>query len=845
MKIRPNIGPDCFNAANIASREKLTKDEINSAFQRVFDYKESLRRSGDISDMGEKLRTFAEKEAERTKIAGAMQRRHAALNILVRDRLDQTIDGHIKAGLRPDASIRALLEGTSAGVENARNSAYALRLAYEAKWIGGLKAEITRDRPQVWGMLHDEQFDRHVTREMAELKEGGKPGVTGNKDAQYVAKVFASYAELSRTKLNALGASIGKLEGWSGSQTHDDIKMIGAGKEAWVNATLSKLDIARTFPDVTSADEARELMRGIYDTIISGGDNKVSAKEKGQRVNPANLAKSLGKSRILHFKDADAALAYRDQFGYGTTVSGMISHLRRASQIASMMETFGPNPEVMVGSLVDATKRKIWNDPKLTDAAKQKMEKGLDADAGRIRQALDIATGLASRPVSAMGAKISADIRGAQSMAKLGGALLSSIGDPISSAIAAQFRGTGFLKGLVQQIDGLRIGKTNAQLNEIAELLGEGFDGDIGHIASAAAAVDGPIGYTARMQETFFKLNGLTGWTDRNRAVAARVISAEMGMRSKVGFDKLPPAYKHVLGLHGIDAAKWEVIRKAQFREVNGKTYVTPDRLRDLPDEAVAGLGNDAAKVRDDLEMTLHRFFADETSYGMIETDARSRRTATLGYRPGTYGGEAIRFMMQFKGYPIAFAQRVGGRAIFGYRKGAKFEQAAHIGTILAGMTIAGYMAMTLKDLAKGYWPPRDPTDKDTIMAALAQGGAAGIYGDYLFAQVSRFGTDVLETSAGPTISTVSQLIGMGLRARQAGLSSEEEFKFAELVTLAIGNTPYANLFYVRPALDYLFLNSLREATSPGYMRRQETRRKKDYGQEKSDALPDSLRPFN
>lgn len=856
MKIRPNIGPDCFAAANVASREKLTADEINAAFQRVFDYKEKLRASGDITDMADKLRTFAEKEAERTKIAGAMQRRHAALNILVRDRLDQTVTAHIKAGLKPNNAILALMEGTSSGVENARNSAYALRLGYEAKWIGGLKAEISRDRPQVWGMLHDEQFDIHVEREMAELREGGKPGITGNKDAQYVAKVFASYAELSRTKLNKLGASIGKLDGWTGAQTHDDIKMIAAGKDAWVNGTLTKLDIDRTFPDVTSADEARDILRGIYDTIISGGDNKVSAVEKGQRVNPANLAKSLGKSRVLHFKDAQASRSYRQEFGFGTTVSGIISHLRRSSQLAAMMETFGPNPEVMIGSIVDATSRKIWNDPKLSDTKKQKLTSGLSADSGRIKQALDIATGLASRPEHATAAKISADIRGGMSMSKLGAALLSSFGDPVTSAIAAQFRGTGFLKGLVQQIDGLRIGKSNAQLNEIADLLGEGFDGDIGHIASAAAAVDGPIGYTASMQETFFKLNGLTGWTDRNRAVAGRIISAEMGMRAKVAFDKLPDAYRHVLGLHGIDAAKWEAIRKAQFREVNGKTYVTPDRIRDLPDDAVAGLGRDAATAREDLEMALHRFFADETSYGIIETDARSRRTTTLGYRPGTYGGETVRFMMQFKGYPIAFAQRVGGRAAFGFRKGAGAQQAAHIGTIIAGLTMAGYMSMTLKDLAKGYWPPRDPTDPKTWAAAFVQGGAAGIYGDYLFAQVSRFGNNLLETTIGPTIGTGFQIGELILKARNAALSEDEQVRTADWLTLVTQNTPYANLFYVRPAIDYLLLNSLREATSPGYMRRQESRRKTEYGQTSGNPIerglnavgvdaPKYLKPFN
>ena len=192
MKIRTNIGPDCFNAANIASREKLTKDEINDAFQRVFDYKEKLRASGDITDMADKLRTFAEKEAERTKIAGALQRRHAALNILVRDRLDQTIAAHIKAGLSPKKAILAILEGTSKGIDNARNSVGALNLAYEGKYLGGMFAEMQANRPHLIDALRDPKMDADIMREMAEIKEGGKPGITGNKDAQYASKVFVS-----------------------------------------------------------------------------------------------------------------------------------------------------------------------------------------------------------------------------------------------------------------------------------------------------------------------------------------------------------------------------------------------------------------------------------------------------------------------------------------------------------------------------------------------------------------------------------------------------------------------------------------------------------------------------
>jgi hypothetical protein len=150
---------------------------------------------------------------------------------------------------------------------------------------------------------------------------------------------------------------------------------------------------------------------------------------------------------------------------------------------------------------------------------------------------------------------------------------------------------------------------------------------------------------------------------------------------------------------------------------------------------------------------------------------------------------------------------------------------------------------MTIKDLIKGNWPPRDLSDPGTWAAAFIQGGAAGIYGDFLFGRVNRFGGDVLETVVGPTAGTASQLIEMAQRARTAGLSSDEEFKFGELLTVATGNTPFANLFYVKPALDFLFMNSLREAASPGYLRRNEGRRKKEYGQ--TSVFPAPLTPFN
>lgn len=857
----------CFDAANAASGGKLTKEEIEAAFQKAADYKERLQRTGDVDNIDTKLRSFAEREAERTKIAAAMQRRHAALNILVRDRLDAQIESYRAEGMTPQKSLLAILEGTQKGVQEGRVSAAAAVEGFEGRYSGGMMAELQEQVPHFQRLLNDEVMDAAIAREMSEIKEGGKPGITGNRDAKIIADIFSKYAEMARTDLNKRGASIGKLDGWFGSQSHDDMKMIEAGKDAWISSVKPRLDLDKTFPDVANEAEVDKILGDTFDTIITGLPNKKTAAEKGQRVNPANLAKSLGKSRVLHFKDVNSALDYQKEFGYGNVFSGMAAHLRRSAKLAGVMQTLGPNPEVMFDAITASIARKI-KEGDLPNAVKNKQIKKLNTEAGSMRHALDVATGLISRPVNVTGAKISGDIRAAQSMSKLGFAIASSLGDTITSAAASQFRGSGFMRGLVTQLDGVRRGRSKGELEQISSLLGEGFDGIIGHIVSPHASQDGPVGKLSKMQESFFKWTALTWWTDVNRAVAARTIAAEMGMHSAKDFDTLYPAYKHVLGLHGIDKADWNAIRQGNFREVNGKTYVTPDRIRLLDDAAIEPLAKgriDAAyksskideakspEVRDKrtaafekrkaeliddartaLELKVLSFVRDETSYGVIVPDARSRRTTTWGTRPGTLAGEAIRFAMQFKGFPIAFSQRVGARALFGARKDASFlEKSGHIGTLIGGLTMAGYMSLVLKDLQKGYWPPRDPTDPKTWGAAFVQGGAAGIYGDYLFSRVNRFGGGITQTALGPTFGTAGDLADLLLKARDATVSSDpkDDIKAADFLTFALQNTPFINVSYVRPALDFLALNALREAATPGYLRKIDAKRKADYNQ--------------
>lgn len=149
---------------------------MEAAFQRVVDHKAKLQASGDITNMAEKLRRFADAEVERTRVAAALQKRHAALNILIRDRLDQTVQGFISAGMTPRAALLAVIEGTQRGIEGGRNSVAALNLAYEARYMGAMLSEIQANRRHLVDALRDPRMDADVLARDGRAQAGREAG---------------------------------------------------------------------------------------------------------------------------------------------------------------------------------------------------------------------------------------------------------------------------------------------------------------------------------------------------------------------------------------------------------------------------------------------------------------------------------------------------------------------------------------------------------------------------------------------------------------------------------------------------------------------------------------------
>jgi hypothetical protein len=426
-------------------------------------------------------------------------------------------------------------------------------------------------------------------------------------------------------------------------------------------------------------------------------------------------------------------------------------------------------------------------------------------------------------------------VRAFQSMAKLGASTVSSITDVATAASELRWQGENLgtaYTGLLAEAIG---GRSGAEQRALAAEIGVGLEGVLGDVAGRFNGGDGVPGTASKLMRLYFKLNGLTFWTDAVKTGAGRMMAWRAAQHAGSRWERLDPRFRDAITMYGMTPEKWDVIRQAKTRQADAREYLTAQGVRDLPDAAFAklGAGSPAAaqKLRDELATTLQAFYSDRVDYAVVTPGARENAILHQGTARGTWMGESLRFVMQFKAFPVAFATKVLGRDLNGYgltegllRGKGDLMGLAHT---IAATTVLGMVALQAKEVLKGR-SPRDPFgDKwaQTWMAAFTQGGGLGIYGDFLFGQANRFGGGLLESLAGPTIGSISDAKDIWDRIRTG------EDPSAQAIRFATANTPYINLPYTKIALDYLVLYNLQEMASPGYLHRMEQRLKKDNDQ--------------
>jgi hypothetical protein len=826
---------DTIQAAAKAAGRELNEEEMVELVGDLQARIKQLQATDGMLGLEDAAMRAADEMGNEVKLAAAIEKRNALLNARRRAELV----GYIRSTWsdRPDLGLESFLVGTNVARPGARRSVAAEQKQLSQAYIAGFLHDI--DAEGLRPFLTKGDLDADIADALWRMGMD-KPLDGLSKEAQGIAKIMQKYQETARIDANRAGAFIRKLPGYVVRQSHDPYKLQRAGFKQWRDEILPLLD-ERTFEAGSDVDG---FLLATYNGLVSGVHLKVSTGQPNGFKGPRNLAKKVSAERVLHFKDGLAWNEYNKVYGTGSLREAFLGGMDRSGESTGMMRRLGTNPEGNWNAALDELQLDLKNDP-------EGLRKFQQDRNGLLKTRFSEIDGTSRMAVNHVGARVAANLRAWQSMAKLGGAVISAVTDLPVAASEMRYQGKGMLSSMGTLIGGMVQGKKPAEQREILSTLGIFFDSVRGEVVSKFSADDTLGGQMSKWQQRFFKMNGLTWWTDTMRSTAALMMSHHLAYNRTLGWDKMNPDLQRTLELFEIDAGKWDLLRSTPAKEADGREYMTTQGIDNIPEAELSAYltnkgrtANAAAigELREELRGSLRSYITDRASYAVIEPDARTRAIMRRGHQPGTVAGELLRFIWQFKAFPVAVLQKSIGRELYGrgYKPsayganvGRELMQSMRSGNgeklgfaqLILWTTLFGYGAMALKDIVKGR-EPRPADDPKTWVAAMLQGGALGLYGDFLFGEANRFGGGLTQSLSGPTLGLIDGGYDLLTRVRDGDDAA------AAAVRFGIQNTPFANLFYTRAALDYLVLHSLQEALNPGALRRMERRIEQENAQQ-------------
>ena len=836
---------DCLDEIARAA-PNLNLDEVEVLVSKLQERARVIKAQDQQADFDDAIQRALNELSNELDLAAKIEKRNLVKNIIIRNKITDYIDTNFSSN--PFEGLKALLVGSNQIKPGARLSIDAQGKAMTEEFFGMVQHRLQEE--DLLTLYNTGALDREIAREMWEIgRAEGRPGISGSRDAQRIAKILHDFEDGVVNRQNRAGAWIKKRPGYIVRQSHDRFKLRRAGYEAWRDYVLPRLDATLTFKELPP-DKVEEMLRGMYDGITSGIHFRSVAEQHADEFlgfkGPANLASRLSEERVIHFQSADDWFDYNERFGTSTFREAYAFGMDRAARNIALMEGLGTNPNAMLDDILNTLRTKHRDNAKQIDKLKSKQIESWMAE-------LDGSVHVVGNPSAAL---VSSVARAIQNMAKLGMATVSALTDVPLVASELRFQGHNLLEGYGVALGAVGRGRGNTQQRQTLRLIGVGMDGIRGSVLSRFAATDSLPGRMAKLQNKFFKWNLLSWWTDAHKNGVGLMMANHMATMRNTAFDGLEPDLQRLLSLYDISDLEWYMIRKTGMRQMDGRDYFTPDLARNIPDDVLDTYINikvnkapgskvisaQRERFRDQLETKMRSFYVDRAEFAVPTPGAREFALMRWGTQSGTVLGDALRFIMQFKAFPITVLTRplsrdIHARGAESIRKGLFRGQGDMLGlthTIMA-MTAMGYVAMSAKDMARGR-TPRDATDPETWMAAAAQGGGFGIYGDFMFGQFNRFGRSFTSSAVGPTFGQADDLVEIYTRFRQGDDAT------AQAVRLGINNTPFLNLFYTRMALDYMFLYQIQESLNPGYLGRLQRRIEQNQGQEfmfpPSQAIP-------
>ncbi|QKJ88010.1 hypothetical protein PMPD1_3077 [Paramixta manurensis] len=832
----------CEQVVNNAAGRELSEAEMESLISGMDNTVKRIRAENEGISLEDAALRAANELGNEEKLARVIEARNKAINTRIAAQRLMFIRDSFPDN--QDIGLSAILVGRNEARTGSRASVSNEQFQLRSKYLSGLNHDL--DREGLVKFLASGSNDAEVADAMWRIgKNQPTEGMT--KESVRIAEIITKWQESARMDANRAGAWIRKVPGYIARQGHDMMKIRAAGFDAWRNAILPKLDPV-TFDGVSDKDA---FLRNIYDGLASGVHLSSEKPDwmKGFKGSQ-NTAKKASQERVLHFADGLSWHAYNKEFGVGSLREAIFGGLESSARNTGLMRILGTNPENMLNYLADTIERDLKGNERALRAFSDKRRSSIKNEIKEV-------TGQTNIPGSTSLARFGSVTRAVDSTIKLGGAMISSFNDLASNAMELRYQGMNYGQALTESIQGRLKRFSSAEQKQILSSLGVYADSMRDEILQRFSGDVTLPGKVSRLQRQFFKLNGLNWWTDASRNTTATMISHWLADNAGSPHATLNGDLKRALDLHGIGEAEWNIYRQMDLKGSEGRKFMTPDGIDSIPDDVIGKYVSDrnisvnekSLKAgREQLADKLRGYVLDRVMVAMTEPGARTRALMKQGTQPGTVEGELMRFIGQYKSFTASFMQQALGREVFGrgytpaklgesrwgsvqnalFRSG-KGEMVG-LAQLFLWMTTFGYLSMQTKLMLKGQTPR--PADAKTFLAAAAQGGGLGIFGDFLFGEANRFGNGPITSLAGPVAGNLDDIVTLYQKSVRGDVKAGDAFRFT------VDHTPFINLYWARPIMNYLILNQLQESMSPGSLHRYEQNVRKN--QENDFLIPPS-----
>ncbi|OGO18253.1 MAG: hypothetical protein A2Z02_07300 [Chloroflexi bacterium RBG_16_48_7] len=503
----------------------------------------------------------------------------------------------------------------------------------------------------------------------------------------------------------------------------------------------------------------------------------------------------------------------------------------------ALLDTFGPNP-------VTGFKTAL-----ATAATLDSVRPGAMIKEGvwNAQAYFDEIAGVSKVPVSERGDLFASAMQGLRHWmvaTKMGSVLLSQVNDISTYATIAASDGLGI--GKAMRFAASALNPLNSADKKAALRLGIATQTVINDVGLRYGEATKGTSFTSKMANLTVRLSGTEYWTESMKRGYQTLIAFHLHDAVQNGRESMGPDFNAMLRRYGIGDAEWRVIEQAQPVKLSGEYMITPVSIKGIEpkwtetpakqagDVFIEGMDKDkwsAAAQPDtvidimpegrDVAVKVAAMMAEEADIAIVSPGARETSLLKNWTKPGTLSGEFMRSFSLFKTFATSISTKVLPRVF-------SVDQTGHFRAGLAaqfalGMIVAGGMSYQLKQIAFGR-NPRDMTTPEFWLAAAAQSGGLGIFGDFMFSDVNRFGGDVISTVVGPIGGLINDSVELTIGNARQALMGKETHLAAETFQYFKNQGPLFNLWYTRAALDHLLFYKAQEAMNPGYLRRMKRR---------------------